>query len=119
VVITSELGHRVTTLFNLHAGWQETLRGPNSAVRCTLPQIPFTPGRFYFGVELRNSKELLDRIDTVGMIDVLPGDVFGSGRAPKARDGILCMASEWGQFSEATAGSMAARRNDCQAFVGH
>jgi len=118
VIITSELGHRVTTLFNLHVGWQEALEPPESVVRCTVPRIPLTPGRYFFGVELRNGKELMDRIETVGMIDVVPGDVFGTGRAPKPRDGIVYMASQWGLAGAEADGSWSIQDQPCPAANG-
>lgn len=77
--------------------------GEEATVECMLPQMNLHPGMYAFNASLRHkgANEPLDRIERAVSFEILPADVFGTGKIPSKAQKIF-LASEW---SVATAGS--------------
>jgi hypothetical protein len=62
-------------------------------------RLPLAPGHFRIGfrisAEMRGRRDALDEMEWAGELHVEPGDFFGTGRVPKAKDGICLVDGSW------------------------
>jgi lipopolysaccharide transport system ATP-binding protein len=90
------LGHRVcTAATELSAATLPALSGA-CRVRCQIADLPLMPGRY--GISLRAGTTLepvIDCLDNVTRLEVLPADFFGNGRLPIASQGDTLLRSQW------------------------
>jgi lipopolysaccharide transport system ATP-binding protein len=63
--------------------------------RCTIDDVRFVPGDYTLNVAVGDSGTNLDRVDNVLSFSVLPADVYGTGKAPKRKDGLFALAARW------------------------
>jgi lipopolysaccharide transport system ATP-binding protein len=56
---------------------------------CKIPRLPLRPGRYSFGVLARVSGMVADEVEHAAILDVEPGDFFGTGRVPYGAGPLL------------------------------
>lgn len=67
-----------------------------STVRCHIPAVPLTPGRYTLSLSIGYAlAELADQVEGVVAFDVEAGDYFGNGRLPSADLGQTLVRSGW------------------------
>jgi lipopolysaccharide transport system ATP-binding protein len=70
-------------------------------VRCHIPAVPLTPGRYTLSLSVGYTlAELVDQVEGVVVFDVEPGDFFGNGRLPSRELGQTLVRSEWAVSGE-------------------
>ncbi|MGH7146325.1 MAG: ABC transporter ATP-binding protein [Nitrospiraceae bacterium] len=69
-------------------------------VRCRIPELPLVSGTYTLSLSVGNLQQpLLDQIENVVSIEVLPSDFFGSGRHPPPDLGQTLVRSQWSLVS--------------------
>jgi lipopolysaccharide transport system ATP-binding protein len=89
-------GQRVCTVATeLSERGLPALGGP-CRVRCHVPELPLMPGNYTLTVNVGNMQEpLLDCLENVVAVEVLPADFFGNGRLPLGTQGDTLVRSRW------------------------
>jgi FkbM family methyltransferase len=64
--------------------------GP-TVVTCRVPAMPLMPDRYSIVIGVATGRDQIDRIEPACFFDVVPRDVYGTGRLPPARDGVLVL----------------------------
>ena len=64
-------------------------------VSCDFESLPLMPGTYYLDLYLGDEFEDYDRIYEAISFEVLPADIFGSGRLPPASDGPIFWHARW------------------------
>lgn len=91
----NQTGQRVTTA---HTSYQSKLRmkgGRASCLTFNVDHLDLMPGHYNIVAAAATGMKLIDRIEPVAGIDMLPRDVFKTGTLPPARDGIFILRGEW------------------------
>jgi hypothetical protein len=60
------------------------------SVDCTVPRLPLAAGQYTISVTLRVGRTLTDRVEDVAVLEVLPGDFFGTGFDATRVGPVLC-----------------------------
>jgi len=70
-------------------------------VRCRIPELPLVPGTYILSLSVGTlDQPLLDQIEHMVAIEVLPSDFFGNGRLASGRLGQTLVRSEWSMDSD-------------------
>ena len=89
------IGQRVTTL---HTSYQTkstiNLKG-NVYLFCTIQNFNLAVGPYNIVVGLASASGMLDRIDPIASFDILPKDIFGTGKLPPQHDGVVVFPGIW------------------------
>jgi len=88
-------GQRITTF---HSGYQyaESVDLSGSAVlKFELEHCELMSGKYKVVLGVATDSGVSDRIDPVGDFEVLPRDVFGTGKLPPTRDGVFLSRGAW------------------------
>lgn len=64
-------------------------------LHCRIPSLPLLPNLYHITVISADAKGELDRIEEACSLEVLPEDVFGTGKIPTAQHGILFSKATW------------------------
>ncbi|WP_171470331.1 ABC transporter ATP-binding protein [Frigoriglobus tundricola] len=68
----------------------------DSTVRCHIPAVPLTPGRYTLSLSIGYAlAELADQVEGLVAFDVEAGDFFGNGRLPSPELGQTLVRSDW------------------------
>ena len=62
---------------------------------CRIPRLPLQSGRYTFNLFCKVSGEIADWVQNAGVIEVVAGDFFGSGKSPPSDQGLLLVAHSW------------------------
>jgi lipopolysaccharide transport system ATP-binding protein len=87
-----------TSIAQMHSKIQSTidLSGLHSArARCTINDIRLLPGEYRVDVGLGDSSDHLDRVEDALRLTVDPADIYGTGRVPRRRNGLVAMSARW------------------------
>lgn len=88
--VDNALGQRVTSWSSTLAGGDFTVAASKTfVVRVMLPRIALLPGDYTYNLFARVNGDIADWIPPAGSFVVEPGDFFGTGRLPEARDGTF------------------------------
>ena len=88
VGIDNALGQRVTTWSSTYAGGDFAIApSPSFSVRIGLPRVALLPGDYSYNLYATVNGDVADWLPPAGSFVVEPGDFFGTGRLPEARDG--------------------------------
>jgi lipopolysaccharide transport system ATP-binding protein len=68
---------------------------PQGSVTCSLPRLPLAPGRYLLSFGVQTLGEQLDFVERCVELEVQPGDFYGTGRLPKANQGVLLVDASW------------------------
>jgi lipopolysaccharide transport system ATP-binding protein len=72
----------------------DLMAGQNTLL-CRIPRIPLSPGVYHWNVLLRAASCIQDHVYNAAVLEVLPGDFFGTGRTPLATNGMLLIDHSW------------------------
>ena len=96
ISIHTQLGEVLSVYYSDFVGAQfrdVPLRG---RLICTIPDFPFSPGRYYLGTRmLANGLEADWPQDFVGVIDVEAGDFYGAGAFDRHTLGPILLRGDW------------------------
>jgi lipopolysaccharide transport system ATP-binding protein len=95
VAIESEQGARIvgfSTLYDIPN--LPPLVGEWTAY-CDAGVLPLNQGTFYLKVGITDGPEDLDEIERACKFEVVPDDIFGTGYAPSARQGMIVWHGKW------------------------
>jgi lipopolysaccharide transport system ATP-binding protein len=72
------------------------LRNSPSAgsARCAVPGVPLVEGRYVVHVFYDDGRGS-ESVEAAGEVEILPTDVFGTGRVPEPRHGVVYMPCQW------------------------
>ncbi|TLS19623.1 MAG: ABC transporter ATP-binding protein [Betaproteobacteria bacterium] len=88
--LKNESGIRVVGFFT-HATGQDFVDAPTRGrLTCHVPRLNLEHGRYTISIAMRVGRELVDRVDAAAVIEVLPGDFFGSGFDARRLGPVLC-----------------------------
>lgn len=65
----------------------------SGAVNCTIPRIPLPPGSYAIRLVAKVMGEDADRVEDAAMVEVDPGDFFGTGQSTEGAGAFLCEQS--------------------------
>ncbi len=68
---------------------------PRGAITCRLDHVPLTPGTYFLDLYFGDPHGDRDTILDAASLEVLPGDVFGSGRVPPPSAGPIFHPASW------------------------
>ena len=88
--LKNESGTRVIGFFT-HATGQDFVDAPmRGRLTCHVPRLNLEHGRYTISIAMRVGRELVDRIDAAAVLEVLPGDFYGSGFDARRLGPVLC-----------------------------
>lgn len=86
----------VSSLSNLYSGVDLDLKRPGGCIMCRLDELVLLPGTYYVTLFCSANGERQDVVYNALSFEVLPQDVFGSGRLMDAnKQGIFYMRQSW------------------------
>ncbi|MBN1104245.1 MAG: ABC transporter ATP-binding protein [Deltaproteobacteria bacterium] len=95
ISIYNHYGQHLLTCWNHLTGNELRVEGPNAIISCTIPRCPLAPGRYSFNLYCEVSGSLSDWVQEAGVLDVIEGDFFGTGKlTPQSHGGVL-VHHEW------------------------
>jgi lipopolysaccharide transport system ATP-binding protein len=62
---------------------------------CDVGVLPLNQGKFYVKAGITDGPEDLDEIERACRFEVVPGDIFGTGHVPSARQGMFYWRGKW------------------------
>jgi hypothetical protein len=100
----------VTTLHTAYQSKVSIEETGELILRCHAHHLDLMPGTYHVVLGVDGYGDEFDRIDPVTSFDVVPRDVFGTGRFPPAKDGVFFCRATWSfratsDHSEANLGS--------------
>jgi lipopolysaccharide transport system ATP-binding protein len=106
ISVSTHLGAPVFTQANWHTGAMFGDLPMRGIFICRIPRLPLPPGHFHVGfrvsAEMRGRRDSLDEMEIAGDLPIEAGDFFGTGRLPKAQDGVCLVNGTWRLESSAT-----------------
>jgi lipopolysaccharide transport system ATP-binding protein len=88
-------GQRVFAVRSSLADSHHFLRPGVTTVQCEIPVLPLIPGPYHIHAAVRNEQDAYDRVNHATTLEIVPADVFGTGRLPLAHDGPCFVQSNW------------------------
>jgi lipopolysaccharide transport system ATP-binding protein len=89
------MGQRVATCHTTHQyGGRIDVEG-RVRLTCRLNRCDLLPGTYAVVLGVAAGRETVDRIDPVTSFEVTPRDVYGTGRLPAPRDGVIAPDAQW------------------------
>ena len=88
------IGQRITSLhmdFQLNSTFDLT---NTATIRCTVPQFDLIPGTYHIVADI-SAAHRIDRIDPIAHFEVLPRDIYGTGRIPPPSYGMVICRGQW------------------------
>lgn len=64
-------------------------------ITCRVPKLPLMPGRYSLDLYLGDENQSLDRIMEAINFDIIPTDIYNSGRLPYSHSGSVVWKGEW------------------------
>jgi len=58
---------------------------------CRIPELPLSPDIYTVFISCGVEQDLADRIENAGQFEVLPADIYGTGRIPSPKDGVIAL----------------------------
>jgi lipopolysaccharide transport system ATP-binding protein len=94
--IENSSGLRVVSFGSLQAGLEISLSDDGSRVRCDAGILPLNQGQYTIRVVLGDqSGRAMENHEGLGMLNVMPADVFGNGLILAGNQGIFYWNSDW------------------------
>jgi lipopolysaccharide transport system ATP-binding protein len=84
---------------------------------CEVPALPLSPGRYYIHTVIKDHEQVLDRVSHAAAIDILPSDIYGTGRIPGVSDGPCFVHSRWSSGQPAGGDGNADSRNGLEGKI--
>jgi lipopolysaccharide transport system ATP-binding protein len=67
----------------------------DGAFTCTIPRLPLAPGHYTVSVFCEVDGKVADWVQHAGVLEVVEGDFFGSGRLPSEAHGTFYVDHQW------------------------
>ena len=94
--IETAAGLRVLSVGSLQEGVEIPTEKGRTVIRCDLGQIPLNQGQYTIRVVLGNgSAHVIEIHQTLGVLQVLQADIFGTGMLLSASQGFFFWRSDW------------------------
>ena len=87
------------------AGFDFAQRQSSGTISCTFDNLPLLAGRYGIDLTLGDGLRDLDTVIDAITFEVLPSDVFGTGKIPDSQIGVVFAPAKWNVVA---AGSMPA-----------
>jgi lipopolysaccharide transport system ATP-binding protein len=90
-------------LAQIHSKVQSSidLNGLHTAtLTCRIKDIPLLPGDYMLSFAVGDSSDNLDRVQNALTLSITSADVYGTGKIPLRKDGLLALAACWELGSE-------------------
>jgi lipopolysaccharide transport system ATP-binding protein len=89
-------GQRVCTVTTFLSQSELPALAGRCRVRCRIPELPLVPGHYTLTLHVGSSQEpLIDHLENVVALEVLPADFFGTGRMVTSLWGDTLVRSDW------------------------
>lgn len=95
LAIFTSWGQLATNLWTEYTGDSFEVLPPEGSIACEIPSFPLVPGSYSVSLSAKVQGALADRLDDAFNFDVIEGDFFGTGKAPKAK-GVCLIPHSWG-----------------------
>jgi lipopolysaccharide transport system ATP-binding protein len=95
VTIHSDSGQRIGILHSRIQSRVVTQGEQRGVVRCQLDELPLLPGVYSLDIAVGTWDQVLDSIDQVAQISVLPTDYYQTGELPSTRHGVVVLQAHW------------------------
>jgi len=82
-----------------------TLREDGEII-CEISRLPLPPGRYKINVAFGQGDELVDRVESAALMDVLAGDFYGTGHSSSMNYGICLAEHHWHFVDSETYGDL-------------
>ena len=66
---------------------------PHGEISCSINHFPLLPGRYYIDIWCKASEDITDWVKRAGVVEVVPSDVFGTGKLPTS--GQILSSFQW------------------------
>jgi lipopolysaccharide transport system ATP-binding protein len=91
--------HSGQLLANYNTGMNpptRSMRADSATFILRIPRVPFVPGTYWIDLSVaQKSVGRLDFVERAAPLNVVDADVYGSGYAPRAPDGIIYIEGTW------------------------
>ena len=95
IAVTNAYGQRLFAFFS-RASEGEPLRLPGRGqIRCRVPSVPLMPGQYRVGIWCKVGGALADELQDAFIIEVIPGDYFGTGKSNPPDAGDVLVPHMW------------------------
>jgi lipopolysaccharide transport system ATP-binding protein len=94
VISKPDVGNLVALQTHVQHGPLDKLP-PSGVARCHVPRLRLTPGSYTLSIGITTGGEQLDWIERCVELEILPQDVYGTGRLPKAGHGPVLLDADW------------------------
>jgi lipopolysaccharide transport system ATP-binding protein len=64
-------------------------------VSCRIADVRLLPGEYVLELTVGDSSDCLDRVQGAVGLSVLPADIYGTGKVPQRKDGLMALAARW------------------------
>ena len=65
------------------------------SVECRIPRLPLVPGRYHLALGFSADKQQVDWLERIATIEIMKGDVYGTGELPYAGQGYFLSRADW------------------------
>lgn len=89
IQVVDERGFSIFVCNNFQNGGAFTRLEANGEVKCTIPHLPLTDGKYYVHLQLLTNRDVEDEIEYAAEFTVEKGDFYGSGKVPKLNAAVL------------------------------
>jgi lipopolysaccharide transport system ATP-binding protein len=95
VAVSDMYGQRLFMCLS-RASSDTLLKLPESGeIECRIPHLPLLPGRYSLSVWCKLDEQMADRVEDAHILEVIPGDFFGTGRLNVADGGSMLVENSW------------------------
>jgi lipopolysaccharide transport system ATP-binding protein len=92
----NQWGQRICTVTTFLSRCDLPALADRCRVRCLIPELPLVPGAYTLTLNVGTSQEpLIDHLENVVSLEVLPADFFGTGRMVTSAWGNTLVRSDW------------------------
>jgi lipopolysaccharide transport system ATP-binding protein len=92
---TNTLGVRVTTLSSRNESGELLRVEGNGVIRCLIPALMLTQDRYFVRLRIRANRVTIYDTDQAATLNVMGGDVYGTGNLSRSQDGVYVQRSNW------------------------
>lgn len=96
MALTTHVGQRLLRLNTSDVGFRVPQIKNKLSIACDIPHLPLLPGYYNIAIGLSEGEgNLQDYIEQVASLEIIPSDIFGTGRIPKGPGDLIFIKSKW------------------------
>jgi lipopolysaccharide transport system ATP-binding protein len=95
ISFVDQLGQKLFMLLTHPTGTNLVDLKSGDRVRCHVPFLPLLPGTYVLHLISKDALGYLDAVYEAVELHVIPGDLFGTGKSPKADGGSIAVPHRW------------------------